>query len=136
MRRIHATYLFAAASTLVVGVAASQAQSAKPAPLVIPLECPGGDCPLLSGAPQTAGLHSGHVRLKPGASVGWHTTGSHEEELVILRGKGRASIGGETSVTFTAPAVVYIPPETRHDVTNSGVETLEYVYVVAPVKTQ
>jgi len=28
--------------------------------------------------------------------------------------------------------LVYIPPATRHNVTNTGQEPLEYVYVVAP----
>jgi len=101
-------------------------------PLSLTLDCPGGDCPLLQGAPQTAGMHSGFVRLKPGESVGWHTTGRNEESLVILRGAGSASIDGQPSRNFTAPASVYIPPATKHDVTNTGGEPLEYVYVVAP----
>jgi len=29
---------------------------------------------------------------------------------------------------------VYIPPATRHNVTNTGSETLEYVFVVAPAR--
>jgi mannose-6-phosphate isomerase-like protein (cupin superfamily) len=28
--------------------------------------------------------------------------------------------------------LVYIPPATRHNVTNTGNDVLEYVYVVAP----
>jgi mannose-6-phosphate isomerase-like protein (cupin superfamily) len=28
--------------------------------------------------------------------------------------------------------LAYIPPATRHNVTNTGAELLEYVYVVAP----
>ena len=41
------------------------AQAPSPQPLTLPLECASGDCPLLGGAPQTAGLRSGSVRLKP-----------------------------------------------------------------------
>jgi mannose-6-phosphate isomerase-like protein (cupin superfamily) len=101
-------------------------------PLVLALDCDAGDCPLLTGSPQTAGLRSGFVRLKPGAAVGWHSTDTNEEQLVILRGRGEAQIGGESARAFTAPAAVYIPPATRHNVLNTGTELLEYVYVVVP----
>jgi len=107
-------------------------QQPGPKPLARSLECPGGDCPLLSGPPQTTGMRSGFVRLKPGASVGWHTTGKNEESLVILHGQGEALIDGQPKQTFTGPAFAYIPPATRHNVTNTGKDLLEYVYVVAP----
>jgi mannose-6-phosphate isomerase-like protein (cupin superfamily) len=81
-------------------------------------------------------MRSGFVRLKPGATVGWHTTGEHEEALVILHGKGEALIDGKEKQAFAAPALVYIPPATRHDVANTGGEPLEYVYVVAPATQQ
>ncbi|HEY6291915.1 MAG TPA: cupin domain-containing protein [Terriglobia bacterium] len=108
------------------------AQAPGPQPLTLPLECRGGDCPLLKGIPQTAGMRSGFVRLKPGETVGWHTTGRNEEALVILQGRGEARIEGEAARPFAAPRMVYIPPTTRHNVANTGGELLEYVYVVAP----
>jgi mannose-6-phosphate isomerase-like protein (cupin superfamily) len=81
-------------------------------------------------------MRSGFVRLKPGETVGWHTTGQNEETLVILRGQGEALIEGQPKLTFVAPRLAYIPPASRHNVTNTGKEPLEYVYVVAPAKTQ
>jgi len=78
-------------------------------------------------------MRSGFVRLKPGATVGWHTTGQHEESLVILHGQGEAQIDGQAKQAFVGPAFAYIPPATRHNVLNTGKEALEYVYVVAPV---
>lgn len=101
-------------------------------PLSLPLRCPAGDCPLLEGPPRTAGMRSGFVRLQPGESVGWHSTGQNEESLVILRGQGDALIERQTKHSFVAPAFVYVPPATRHNVTSTGHEILEYVYVVAP----
>jgi len=109
-------------------------QETKPQPLALPLECASGDCPLLQGVPQTAGMRSGFVRLKPGESVGWHTTGKNEESLVVLHGRGEACLEGQSSLAFTAPTLVYIPAATRHTVVNTGDELLEYVYVVAPAK--
>jgi quercetin dioxygenase-like cupin family protein len=101
-------------------------------PFTRSLQCPSGDCSLLRGVPQTGGMRSGFVRLKPGQSVGWHTTGQNEESLVILRGKGDALIEGQPNRAFSAPGFVYIPPVTPHNVSNTGSEILEYVYVVAP----
>jgi len=111
-------------------------QAAAPHPLAMPLACPQGDCPVLKGAPQTAGMRSGFVRLLRGEFVGWHTTGKNEETLVVLRGKGKALIEGQPELPFVAPALVYIPPATRHNVTNTGQAPLEYEYVVAPAKVE
>jgi len=111
-------------------------QAPKPQALTQPLQCAQGDCPLLHGAPQTAGMRSGFVRLKPGETVGWHTTGNNEEPLVILRGRGEARLEGQSPRPFVAPAFAYIPPSTRHNVANTGDEPLEYVYVVAPARSE
>jgi mannose-6-phosphate isomerase-like protein (cupin superfamily) len=102
----------------------------------MPLACAQADCPLLKGVPQTAGMRSSFVRLKPRAAVGWHTTGKNEETLVILLGQGNALVDGQASRPFVAPAIVYFPPATRHNVENTGKELLEYVYVVAPAKPE
>ena len=102
-------------------------------PLTLHLDCPGGDCPLLRGTPQTAGMRSGFVRLKPGETVGWHTTDQNEESLVVLHGRGEALVEGQPARPFTAPGLLYIPPLTRHNIANTGDVLLEYVYVVAPV---
>ena len=91
---------------------------------------------MLKGVPQTTGMRSGFVRLLTGATVGWHTTGKNEEALVILHGQGEALIDGQAGQPFTAPAFVYIPPATRHNVANTGKDPLEYVYVVAPAKLE
>jgi mannose-6-phosphate isomerase-like protein (cupin superfamily) len=119
---------------LFVAAAPLSPQMSAPQPLSRSLECPQGDCSLLHGAPQTTGMRSGFVRLKPGATVGWHTTGKNEEALVILRGQGEALIEGQSKRSFIAPAFAYIPPASRHNVLNTGKESLEYVYVVAPAK--
>ena len=103
-------------------------------PLTFPLDCSGGDCPLLKGAPQTSGMRGGSVKLKPGESVGWHSTGEQEEALVILRGSGVANIERHADVPVQEKMLAYISPATRHNVTNTGAELLEYVWVVAPIR--
>jgi mannose-6-phosphate isomerase-like protein (cupin superfamily) len=123
------------ASILTLGLhIGAQEPGAKQQPQTFFLECTGGDCPLLKGAPQTKGMRAGSVRLKPGERVGWHSTAQNEETLTILRGSGVVNIEGQPDVALRSNMLAYIPPRTRHNVTNTGNEVLEYVWVVAPVK--
>ena len=103
-------------------------------PLVLSLVCAEGDCPLLKVAPQTHGMRAGMVRLKHGQSVGWHSTDQNEEALVILHGSGVAKLEGQSDIPLRTRMLAYIPPNTRHNVTNTGPELLEYTWVVAPAK--
>ena len=135
MKRVLLMMVFFAALHAAMTLPPASSQTAKPQPLTIAFKCPSGDCPLLTGVPQTAGMRSGYVRLKPAKTVGWHTTGKNEESLVILAGQGEARIEGEPARKFTAPALVYIPPDKKHNVVNTGHGYLEYVYVVAPAQT-
>jgi mannose-6-phosphate isomerase-like protein (cupin superfamily) len=89
---------------------------------------------LLEGHPETSGMRSGLVTLEPGGSVGEHSTGSKEEAIIILQGKGELSCNGEVLATAGENTLIYVPPETTHDVKNTGEEVLKYVYVVSPVK--
>jgi mannose-6-phosphate isomerase-like protein (cupin superfamily) len=136
MRRLFLPLWPVLTAGLLFAVAFLSSQSRESRPLAIPLTCAQGDCPVLTGAPQTAGMRSGFVRLSPEQTVGWHTTGKNEEALVVLHGKGVALIDGRPGLPFVAPALVYIPPATRHNVQNTGSESLDYEYVVAPATAQ
>lgn len=85
---------FLAAAGLLLATLPIFPQTAKPQPLDVPLKGAQQGRPFLNGVPQTAGMRSGFVRLQPGATVGWHTTGKNEEALVILHGQGEALIDG------------------------------------------
>jgi len=91
---------------------------------------------LLSGEPQTCGMRSGRVRLKPGESCGRHSTNHYEEMLVFLSGQGQLLIGEEDCFQVGEGRVSYIPPNTVHDVKNTGSEPLIYIYCVAGVNGQ
>jgi quercetin dioxygenase-like cupin family protein len=88
---------------------------------------------LLGGVPDTSGMKSGYMTLEPGESVGEHSTGPKEEAIVVLQGKGEISFEGKDSITLEEKTLVYVPPDTAHDVKNTGAELLRYIYVVAPV---
>ena len=127
----------AIAAALCVGALGfAQNQETKREPRTFSLECGGGDCVLLKGAPVTNGMRGGSVKLKPQESVGWHSTGENEEALTILHGSGVANIEGHADVPLHEKMLAYIPPNTRHNVTNTGNESLEYVWIVAPAKTE
>jgi mannose-6-phosphate isomerase-like protein (cupin superfamily) len=106
--------------------------SASPAPFVRTLEDPADYHLLLTGVPQTCGMRSGRVRLAPGKSIGLHNTKGNEEILVFLAGRGTAMIGEDARLQVGVGQVAYIPPQSAHDIVNTGTEPLVYVFCVAP----
>ena len=72
--------------------------------------------------------------MQPGESIGWHSTDTNEEALVILHGSGVANIDGHPDIPIHEKMLTYIPSATKHNVTNTGSQTLEYVWLVAPTK--
>jgi mannose-6-phosphate isomerase-like protein (cupin superfamily) len=91
---------------------------------------------LLDGEPQTQGMRAGRVYLCPGKTCGQHTTGANEEVLVFISGQGELLIGENDSFPVGKGKVSYIPPNTVHDVKNTGTEPLVYIYCVAPIGSQ
>lgn len=107
-------------------------QQPKPHAKVMALKQAGsGVLPLLSGPPETVTMKSGYVVLEPGRSVGRHSTEHHEEMLVVLEGQGEMVFHDGSTLKIEGGNALYCPPETQHDVRNTGGENLRYVYVVA-----
>ena len=88
---------------------------------------------LLSGLPQTSGMRSGRVYLAPDQACGQHSTKDREELLVFLSGRGQLLIAEQDKLEVGQGKISYIPPNTLHDVKNTGSVPLVYVYCVAPV---
>ncbi len=82
--------------------------------------------------PTSERLKSGYVVLKPGETVGEHTTADREEMLIILAGHACIECEGER-VELAANAVAFIPRDSRHNVINQSAEDLRYIYLVTPV---
>jgi len=138
MRHVSTAFV---APGLVMGVliaagCATSRQTAKtdtsPVPFVRSLEDPADYHLLLTGVPQTCGMRSGRVRLAPGKSIGLHNTKDNEEILVFLAGHGVAQIGEGVRLQVGVGRVAYIPPQTAHDIVNTGTEPLVYIFCVAP----
>lgn len=130
--KLHNTMISALALTslLLAGVVSVGAQE-KPRAKVIKLVSGGKEQPLLSGPPETVSMRSGLITLQPQQTVGKHATGQHEEMLVVLEGEGKMLFNDGTSLAIAANHVLYCPPETGHDVINTGTGVLRYVYIVA-----
>lgn len=124
-------------AALVVTFAAFSAEQIgpqHPSPKVVALNSSAKDYQsVLNGPPESVSMKSGYVVLSPGKSVGKHTTGHHEELLIVLGGAGEMLFKDGSRLPVKASSAVYCPPETEHDVMNSGNEVLRYVYVVAEV---
>ena len=88
---------------------------------------------LLAGEPQTCGIKAGRVYLAAGKDCGKHSTNEREEILVFLSGKGCAVIGEmEEKIGVGQGKIAYIPPETEHNIINTGSSPLIYIYCVVP----
>jgi len=79
----------------------------------------------------SVGIKSGHVILRPGENIGGHSTGEREEVVVVLKGKGEATIDKDSVLKMESNTVLYVPPETEHDIQNTGHEMLEYVFITS-----
>ncbi len=80
-------------------------------------------------------LRSGHVLLKENGSIGEHNTGDSEEILIVLEGNGVLRIKGRGDIKMERNTALYVPPNTIHDVKNTGREILKYVYVTCHTET-
>ncbi|MCK4857327.1 MAG: cupin domain-containing protein [candidate division Zixibacteria bacterium] len=76
-------------------------------------------------------MRSGLVTLQPGEDCGLHSTEDYEEMIVILEGQGEIETEGIGRRRIAKGQVAYNPPETEHNVHNTGTEQLRYIYVVS-----
>ncbi len=78
-------------------------------------------------------MHSGFVTLAEGECIGEHSTGEHEELVVVLEGSGEIEAEGNGRNEIKRGEVAYNPPHTKHNVYNTGNEALKYVYIVSKI---
>lgn len=103
----------------------------KPQRITLPLDK--NECCSILDPSQTMGVQSGLVTLMPGEEVGEHSTGAHEETIIVLEGRGEVQVNGHDHQHAEYGTVFYVPPHMRHNVLNIGEGPLRYIYVVARV---
>lgn len=86
---------------------------------------------LLGGPPDSVSMRSGYVQLLPGESIGMHSTGSNEELLITLSGRGELCSLERDALLMNTGCVIYNPPHVSHNVVNTGDQPLRYIYIVA-----
>ena len=91
---------------------------------------------LLNKNTQSCGMKAGKVYLEPGQNCGQHSTKENEEMLIFLSGTGTALIKDSDSFDVGVGKIAYIPPQTQHDIKNTGNEPLIYIYCVAPAQQE
>jgi mannose-6-phosphate isomerase-like protein (cupin superfamily) len=89
---------------------------------------------IFEGPPATMGMHSGLVTLKPGETVGHHNTNSYEEMIVVLSGNGEVTFEKGGTLKIKYGVIAYCPPNTEHDVKNTGSVPLKYIYIASKTK--
>ncbi|MDD5560683.1 MAG: cupin domain-containing protein [Candidatus Omnitrophica bacterium] len=88
---------------------------------------------LLGNKEKDNGLRAGLVTLKPKEFIGEHKTDRKEEAIIILKGSAVVYCGKNKKIRVSQNAFIYIPPETMHNVENTGSDILQYVYVTANI---
>jgi quercetin dioxygenase-like cupin family protein len=79
--------------------------------------------------PETRATKAGKVILRPGESIGEHSTEKREETIVVVRGTATVSVEGK-NVSLEEAQAFFIPEGKKHNVSNNAKKELEYVYVV------
>jgi len=126
-----------AVGLLVLSSACASAPSAPAAPQTlrykrIVLSPESREQPLVS-PPESVAMRSGRVVLQAGEDMHRHSTSGNEELLVFLQGSALVQVGDQP-VQMGAGQVLYIPPQTEHEVHNAGPGELRYIYTVAPAR--
>lgn len=88
---------------------------------------------LFGDSAKPKGLRSGYVVLESKESIGEHNTGPSEEVIFIISGSGLVCHGQRSRVKVKKNSFVYIPPQTPHNVINTGEKLLKYIYTAARV---
>ena len=113
----------------------AQTPPPKPIPRLIELnQAAVGSCDVFKGPPETVTMLSGYMVLAPLKSVGKHSTKGYEESVIVLSGSGEMRITGGPTFRLKPYTVAYSPPMTEHDVINTGIDTLRYVWLVAKAR--
>jgi len=84
---------------------------------------------LLKKGHESLNVNLGHVVLRKDENIGEHITDNVEEVLVILDGEANIIINREKMVKGEKDSIIYIGPNTLHDVKNTGSKILRYIYI-------
>lgn len=77
---------------------------------------------------EAAGMGTGRKCLEPGQTMPEHSTGRYHELILAIEGEVKVTMASGVE-RLAAGQACYVPPETRHSVTNGGTRRACYVFV-------
>ncbi len=129
---LHAGTAIATMAVLLAPVTLGAEATPQPKPKAIQVNALATEsAPVLGGPPETVTMRSGSIVLHADKNVGRHSTGGNEEVLFVFSGSGEMRLSDGTVLQLKPHVIAYCPPDTEHDVFNTGGEPLRYVYLVA-----
>lgn len=89
---------------------------------------------ILDGDKDSVVFYSGVVTMEPNKSGHKHNTEIYEEMIVVLSGQGQVRITNDKPLDLKYGNIAFIPPNTEHQVFNTGLINLKYVYIATKSK--
>lgn len=86
----------------------------------------------LSNTEDDPELSIAHIRVEPGETTRWHKLLGTSERYLILAGEGSVELGELPARKVTEGDVVYIQPEVRQRISNTGEEDLIFLALCTP----
>lgn len=86
----------------------------------------------LSNLPEDPELSIAQARVESGVTTQWHQLRETTKRYVIMEGSGIVEIGDHPPQNVTPGDVVYIPPNTRQRITNTGSQDLIFLALCTP----
>ena len=80
---------------------------------------------------QSVKMWSGCVTLQPGEEVGSHNTNNCEELIIVLEGSGVVEAESVGRRNIAKRQIAYNPPQTEHNIVNTGKKSMRYIFVVS-----
>jgi len=89
---------------------------------------------IFDGDKDSVVFYSGVVTVAPNKSGDDHSTEIYEEMIVVLEGQGQVRIANQKNLDIKYGNIALIPPNTEHQVFNTGTGNFKYIYIATKTK--
>jgi mannose-6-phosphate isomerase-like protein (cupin superfamily) len=91
---------------------------------------------IFDGDKDSVVFYSGVVTVAPNKSAHVHSTEIYEEMIVVLEGQGQVRITNNKNLDLKFGNIAFIPPNTEHQVFNTGTKNFKYIYVATKAEVK
>jgi mannose-6-phosphate isomerase-like protein (cupin superfamily) len=89
---------------------------------------------IFDGEKDSVVFYSGVVTVLPNSSGHVHSTEIYEEMIVVLEGEGQVRVTKQNNLDIKFGTIAFIPPNTEHQVFNTGKKNFKYIYIATKSK--